>query len=74
MQAVGVTRTYSLDGVFVEALRGVDLTIAAGDYAAIVGPSGSGKSTLMHLLGALDRPSAGVLLINGQDVARARRR
>ena len=69
MQAVGVTRTYWLDGVSVEALRGVDLTIAAGDYVAIVGPSGSGKSTLMHLLGALDRPSEGALLINGRDVA-----
>ena len=70
MQAIGVTRTYSLDGVSVEALRGVDLTIAAGDYAAIIGPSGSGKSTLMHLLGALDRPSEGMLMINGLDVAR----
>jgi putative ABC transport system ATP-binding protein len=70
VQAVGVTRTYSLGGVSVEALRGIDLTIAAGDYAAIVGPSGSGKSTLMHLLGALDRPSEGALMINGRDVAR----
>jgi putative ABC transport system ATP-binding protein len=69
VQAIGVTRTYRLDGVFVQALRGIDLTIAAGDYAAILGPSGSGKSTLMHLLGALDRPSGGVLLINGRDVA-----
>ncbi len=65
-----MTRTYSLDGVSVEALRGVDLTIAEGDYAAIIGPSGSGKSTLMHLLGALDRPSEGRLMINGLDVAR----
>ena len=69
VQAVGVTRTYHLDGVSVQALRGIDLTIAAGDYAAIVGPSGSGKSTLMHLLGALDRPSEGVLLIDGRNVA-----
>jgi len=68
VQAVGVTRTYTLSGVSVEALRGVDLTITAGEYAAIIGPSGSGKSTLMHLLGALDRPSEGVLLINGRDV------
>ena len=65
-----ITRRYELDGVAVEALRGVSLTIPAGDYAAIVGPSGSGKSTLMHLLGGLDRPSSGTLLIGGRDVAK----
>jgi len=67
--AVEVTRTYELDGVSVEALRGVSLTVAADDYLAIVGTSGSGKSTLMHLLGALDRPTSGRLLIGGRDVA-----
>jgi putative ABC transport system ATP-binding protein len=67
--ALDVTRTYQLDGVGVTALRGVTLTIPAGDYAAIVGPSGSGKSTLMHLLGGLDRPSSGALRIGGRDVA-----
>ncbi len=69
IEAVDVTRTYDLEGVSVPALRGVSLNIAAGDYVAIIGPSGSGKSTLMHLLGALDRPSAGKLLIDGQDVS-----
>jgi putative ABC transport system ATP-binding protein len=67
--AVEVTRTYELDGVSVEALRGVSLTVAADDYLAIVGTSGSGKSTLMHLLGALDRPTSGRLLIGGRDVS-----
>ncbi|MEH1124540.1 ABC transporter ATP-binding protein [Micromonospora sp. CPCC 206061] len=67
--ASGIARTYELDGVSVSALRGVSLTIDAGDYVAIVGPSGSGKSTLMHLLGALDRPTAGQLVIGGRDVA-----
>ncbi|HYN92654.1 MAG TPA: ABC transporter ATP-binding protein [Pilimelia sp.] len=67
--ADGVSRTYDLDGVSVPALRGVSLTIARADYMAIVGPSGSGKSTLMHLLGGLDRPSAGSLVIGGRDVA-----
>jgi putative ABC transport system ATP-binding protein len=64
-----VTRTYELDGVSVPALRGVSLTVEAGDYLAIVGASGSGKSTLMHLMGALDRPTSGRLLIGGRDVA-----
>ncbi len=64
-----VTREYALDGVTVPALRGVSFTIDAGDYVAIIGPSGSGKSTLMHLLGGLDRPTAGSLRIGGRDVA-----
>jgi putative ABC transport system ATP-binding protein len=64
-----VVRTYQLDGVSVEALRGVSFTVPPGDYVAIVGPSGSGKSTLMHLLGGLDKPTAGRLLIGGSDVS-----
>jgi putative ABC transport system ATP-binding protein len=67
--ATEVSRTYELDGVSVPALRGVSLTIEPADYLAIVGPSGSGKSTLMHLLGGLDRPTAGRLVIGGRDVA-----
>src|SRR5207248_6554935 len=69
VEAHEVTRTYQLDGLAVPALRGVSLTVPAGDYAAIVGPSGSGKSTLMHLLGGLDRPTTGTLLLAGRDVA-----
>ncbi|BEL02508.1 ABC transporter ATP-binding protein [Actinoplanes sichuanensis] len=64
-----VSRTYELDGVSVPALRGVSLTVEPGDYVAIVGTSGSGKSTLMHLLGGLDRPTGGTLLIGGRDVS-----
>ena len=67
--AAEVTRSYELDGVTVPALRGVSLAIGRDDYVAIVGTSGSGKSTLMHLLGALDRPTSGTLLIGGRDVA-----
>ncbi|WP_430789920.1 ABC transporter ATP-binding protein [Actinoplanes sp. G11-F43] len=68
--ATGISRTYQLDGVSVPALRGVSLTVEPGDYLAVVGTSGSGKSTLMHLLGGLDRPTGGTLLIGGRDVAR----
>ncbi|MFG1766485.1 ABC transporter ATP-binding protein [Micromonospora parva] len=68
IEAVDVSRTYQLDGVSVAALRGVSLTVQPGDYVALVGPSGSGKSTLMHLLGGLDRPTGGRLVIGERDV------
>jgi putative ABC transport system ATP-binding protein len=67
IEVVDVRRSYAMDGMTVEALRGVTLGIAEGEYVAVTGPSGSGKSTLMHLLGALDRPSSGQLLIGGRD-------
>jgi putative ABC transport system ATP-binding protein len=70
VEARDVVRTYHLDGVSVDALRGVTLCVPQGDYAAIIGPSGSGKSTLMHLLGCLDRPTSGTLLLGGRDVSR----
>ncbi|MGI5284792.1 ABC transporter ATP-binding protein [Nonomuraea polychroma] len=69
IEAVDLTRRYQLDGVAVEALRGVSLTIGQGEFAAILGPSGSGKSTLMHLLGCLDRPTSGALRINGVEMS-----
>jgi len=63
-----VERRYHMEGEDVRAVRGVSLAIDAGDYVAIVGPSGCGKSTLLNLLGAIDRPDAGRVLLDGRDV------
>jgi lipoprotein-releasing system ATP-binding protein len=68
LSAQGVRKTYlGGDGQPLEILTGVDLDVAAGEFVAIVGASGAGKSTLLHLLGALDRPSAGTILLDGRD-------
>lgn len=64
----GISRTFQVGDQEVRALRDVDLSIASGDYVAIMGPSGSGKSTLLHLLGLLDRPTAGRYELRGTDV------
>jgi putative ABC transport system ATP-binding protein len=66
---VGVTRTYPQRGRVVTALAGVDVEIAEGDFVAIQGPTGGGKSTLLQLLGALDKPSTGSVLLGGTDIA-----
>ena len=65
----GIRRSYRNGELETEVLHGIDLTIHAGEFVAIIGASGSGKSTLMHILGCLDRPSAGQYLFRGQDVA-----
>jgi putative ABC transport system ATP-binding protein len=69
VEAVNLKKTYMLGKIPVEALRGVNLRVEKGDFLAVLGPSGSGKSTLINLIGALDKPTSGRLLIDGVDVS-----
>lgn len=64
-----VTKSFNLGKVEVQALKGVDLEIAAGNYISIMGPSGSGKSTLFNMIGGLDKPSTGKVFIDEVDIA-----
>ena len=65
----GLTRQYSKRSILVTALLGVDLTIQQGDFIAIQGPSGSGKTTLLNILGTLDRPTSGDVVIDGRETS-----
>jgi putative ABC transport system ATP-binding protein len=69
VEAVALARQYGEGDSAVHALRGVSLTVPAGQYTAVMGPSGSGKSTLMHLLAGLDRPTSGRVIVGGTDIA-----
>lgn len=65
-----ISKVYTMGKVEVHALRGVSLSVHEGERASIIGPSGSGKSTLLHILGLLDRPSAGVMKIDNTDISK----
>ena len=68
MELENVTKVYQQGRRTVQAVRGVNMRVGAGEFVSIMGPSGSGKSTLMHLLGALDTPTTGRALFDGQDL------
>ncbi len=70
----GITKEYKLGKTTVRALRGLDLNIAKGEIVAIMGPSGSGKSTLMHIVGALDTPTDGTAILEGQNLQQLKER
>ena len=72
-KVVNATRVFKIGEVETHALRGVNLTIENGEFTALVGPSGSGKTTLLQLIGCLDQPTSGTVLINGKDVTRLNR-
>jgi len=68
LELIDATKTYTQGRRTVNAVRGVSLTVRGGEYVTIMGPSGSGKSTLMHLMGALDTPTGGRAVFQGQDL------
>jgi putative ABC transport system ATP-binding protein len=65
----GLTKVFGAGEARVEALRGIDLRVQRGTFVAVMGPSGSGKSTLLHLVGGLDTPTGGTVLVGGQDLS-----
>ena len=69
VETINLRKTYLLGKVPVNALQGVNLRVESGDFIAVLGPSGSGKSTLLNLIGALDKPTEGKMLIEGVDIS-----
>jgi len=68
IQTQALTKVFGSNGTAVHALRGIELTVERGEFAALIGPSGSGKSTLMAILGCLDKPTAGTYALDGRRV------
>src|SRR5260370_15455300 len=68
LRACGLRKEYGREAGLVRAVDGVDLDVAAGETVAVMGPSGCGKSTLLHLLGGLDRPTAGEIWVAGRRI------
>lgn len=64
----GLTKVFQKDGVVVDVLRGIDFASDRGEFITIMGPSGAGKSTFLHILGTLDKPTAGTVLFSGRDI------
>jgi putative ABC transport system ATP-binding protein len=69
IEIAGVRKRYALGDISVDALRGVDVTVIAGEFVAVMGPSGSGKSTLLAIVGCLERPTEGTYRLAGEEVA-----
>jgi len=70
VECSGITKEYQVGTITVPALRGIDLTLASGEFASLAGPSGSGKTTLLNIIGGLDSPTAGQIRIDGQDITK----
>jgi len=69
IEARGIIKDYQVGGIVTHVLRDVSVGVATGEFASIMGPSGSGKSTLLYILGGLDNPTRGSVLMNGRDIA-----
>ncbi len=68
IDVIDVRKSYQIGGMEIPILNGIDLTVRSGEFLAIMGPSGSGKSTLMNMIGCLDRPTGGHVILNGKDI------
>ena len=74
IETLHLEKTYEDNGVPVHALKGIDIFIDKGEFTVLAGPSGSGKTTLLNLIGALDRPTKGKVLVEGEDISSYSRR